>query len=517
MTIGPGSVVGGYRVERLLGTGGMGSVYLARHPQLPRWDAIKVLSAEYSSDREFRGRFEREANLAATLDHPNVVSVYNRGEEHGQLWIAMQYVEGIDAAQVMERDPGSMTVWRALHIVSEIGRGLDHAHRRGMLHRDVKPANFLLSAVDGAEERVLLTDFGVAKSTDDTNELTQAGSFVATIAYASPEQLAGRAVDHRADIYGLACSFFKLATGRNPYPGTQPAVVMMGHLSEPPPRITEVDPGLPAAVDEVLAVALAKDPDERFGSCHELTAALKSALEYGVSGLSMSTVPRPTISPSPAVRQEPVVAPAGAKRGRRAVRWWLLGGVAATAVVAVAVTVGMQLTKAPSSATAGTGTTSSAALAAPKSIAEAKAQNPAFSGKYIVAMDISGNSGQSADLDFQLKPGAQSKFFEDLGFSYSPRFTRTGDEPSPRPVAPGSQAKYEALAPITSGYLLVVRSDTDAGNGGLINLPVAVGSTPATIIVLDDPAAVTAFREWSDRSERILLEKLVPILRRTVR
>ncbi|UGT39658.1 serine/threonine protein kinase [Nocardia yamanashiensis] len=514
MAIGPGSVVGGYRVERLLGTGGMGSVYLARHPQLPRWDAIKVLSAEYSSDREFRGRFEREANLAATLDHPNVVSVYNRGEEHGQLWIAMQYVEGVDAAQVMEREPGSMTVWRALHIVSEIGRGLDHAHRRGMLHRDIKPANFLLSAVDGGEERVLLTDFGVAKSTDDTNELTQAGSFVATIAYASPEQLAGRAVDHRADIYGLACSFFKLATGRNPYPGTQPAVVMMGHLSEPPPRITDIDPGLPAAVDEVLAVALAKDPDERFGSCHELTAALKSALEYGVSGLSMSTVPRPTISP-PVARPQPVAESADASRGH-AVRWWLLGGAAAT-VVAVAVTVGIQLTKAPSPATAGTGATSSAALAAPKSVAEAKAENPAFGGKYIVAIDISGQSGQSADLDFQLKPSSQSKFFEDLGFSYSPRFTRTGNEPSPRPVAPDSQAKYTAMAPITSGYVLVVRSDTDAGNGGLVNLPVAVGSTPATVIVLDDPAAVTAFREWSDRSERILLEKLVPILSRTVK
>lgn len=153
-------------------------------------DAIKVLSGELSSNHEFRGRFEREANLAAGLDHPNIVSVYNRGEEHGQLWIAMQYVDGTDASAELARDPHSMTPLRALRIVTEVGKGLDYAHRRGLLHRDVKPANFLLSTPeDDDEERVLLTDFGVAKSADDATELTQTGSFVATIAYAPPEQL----------------------------------------------------------------------------------------------------------------------------------------------------------------------------------------------------------------------------------------------------------------------------------------------------------------------------------------
>ncbi|WP_369690136.1 serine/threonine protein kinase [Nocardia inohanensis] len=509
--------MGGYRVERLLGTGGMGSVYLARHPQLPRWDALKVLSPELSNDSEFRGRFQREANLAATLDHPNVVSVYNRGEEHGQLWIAMQYVEGVDAAQIMECDAGAMSVWRALHIVTEIGRGLDHAHRRGMLHRDIKPANFLLSSADSGEERVLLTDFGVAKSSEDTNELTQAGSFVATIAYASPEHLSGQPLDHRADIYSLACSFFKLATGRNPYPGSQPAVVMMGHLNEPPPLITEVDPGLPPAVDEVLAVGMAKNPEERFGTCHELTAALKSALEYGVSGLSMQTVPSSTIPPL-VTRPAAVTGPEqAASRPVHRARRWLLSGLAAAAGIVVALAIGNGMPGDSSSSTAGAGPSSPTAVSSPKSAAEAKIQNPAFGGKPIVVLDISGKSGSSAAVAVHLKPSAQSKFLEELGFSYNPSFLQRGKEPTPRPIPSDDQARYEALSAISAGYLLVVRSDSDSGNGGLVNLPSTVVASQATVIVLDDAAAVTAIRQWSDGSEKVLLEKLLPILRRSVK
>ncbi|MFD7841540.1 protein kinase [Nocardia sp. NPDC059764] len=502
MNIGPGVIVRGYRIERVLGSGGMGTVYLARHPELPRWDALKVLSPQYSRDPEYRARFEREANLAAALDHPNIVSIYNRGEDNGQLWIAMQYVNGIDAAEAAEHDPQSMTPWRALHIVTEVGRGLDHAHRRGLLHRDVKPANFLLSTGDNGEERVLLTDFGVAKSTEDTNELTQAGGFVATIAYASPEQLSGNRLDHRADIYSLACSFFRLLTGQNPYPGTQPAVVMMGHLSEAPPRITAVDPTIPAAVDEVIAAAMAKNPAERFDTCHEFTAALKSALEYGVSGLSMQTVPhnRPTdttmsLSPAPSTPAKPA-----AKR-----RALLITAVGAT-VVALGAGVGIWATQ-----------QGSAGSAAHNAMADARSQNPAFYGKSMAVVDISGTSGSAADMDIQLKPGPQAKFFEDLGFSYNPNFLRKGDEPNPRPIAPGSDAKYNALTPLTTGFVLAVRSDTDSGGGGLVNLPSPLAATKASVIVLDDPIAVAAIRQWSDNSEQILIDKLVPILAKGVR
>ncbi|MGW4529493.1 serine/threonine-protein kinase [Nocardia sp. NPDC004340] len=502
MNIGPGTIVRGYRIERVLGSGGMGTVFLARHPELPRWDALKVLSPQYSRDPEYRARFEREANLAAALDHPNIVSIYNRGEDNGQLWIAMQYINGIDAAVAAERNPQSMTPWRALHIVTEVGRGLDHAHRRGLLHRDVKPANFLLSAADNGEERVLLTDFGVAKSTEDTNELTQAGGFVATIAYASPEQLSGHRLDHRADIYSLACSFYRLLTGQNPYPGTQPAVVMMGHLSEPPPRVTAVDPTLPPAVDEVIAAAMAKEPTERFDTCHEFTAALKSALEYGVSGLSMQTVPhnRPSSASAPK-SPDPTDGPKSVARRRT----WLIGGVGAT-VVALAAGVGVWATQHDFTASA-----------ARSALEEARSQNPAFYGKNLVVMDISGTSGSKAEMDVQLKPGPQSKFLEDLGFNYNPNFLKKGDEPNPRPIAPGSDSQSSALTPLTTGYLLVVRSDTDSGGGGLVNLPSAVAATKASVIVLDDPIAVAAVRQWSDNSEQILIEKLVPILRKSVR
>ncbi|MEU0540300.1 serine/threonine-protein kinase [Nocardia sp. NPDC005978] len=525
MSIGPGSLVGGYRIERVIGAGGMGTVYLAKHPELPRRDAIKVLSAQYSTDPEYRARFEREANLAAALDHPNIVSIYNRGEDYGQLWIAMQYVNGIDASDAAKAAPQSMSPWRVLHIVTEVGRGLDHAHRRGMLHRDIKPANFLLSTGDGGEERVLLTDFGVAKSTEDTNELTQAGSFVATIAYASPEQLSGQRVDHRADIYSLACSFFRLVTGQNPYPGTQPAMVMMGHLYEPIPRITDLDSSLPPAVDEVLAVAMAKNPADRFDTCHEFTSALKSALEYGVSGLDLQTLPvgrthSSSVLPDPRTKTgtqlpaagSPSTSPSKSSTGKRP---WLIGAAAAT-VIAVAAGIGIWATQGDSTSPPAPAPTTTVA-AAPKTLPDAKGQNPVFAGKSIVIVDVSGKSGYNATVDIQLSPGPQAQFLEALGFVYNPNYLRRGDEPNPRPIEGGSTAHYKAMEQVTSGYVLAVRSDSDAGGGGLVNLPSGISSTTASVLVLDDPAAVAAMRQWSDGSEQMLLEKLVPILRKNVK
>ncbi|MGV9409156.1 serine/threonine-protein kinase [Nocardia sp. NPDC003693] len=524
MSIGPGSLVGGYRIERVLGAGGMGTVYLAKHPELPRRDAIKVLSAQYSTDPEYRARFEREANLAAALDHPNIVSIYNRGEDYGQLWIAMQYVNGIDASDAAKAAPQSMSPWRVLHIVTEVGRGLDHAHRRGMLHRDIKPANFLLSTGDGGEERVLLTDFGVAKSTEDTNELTQAGSFVATIAYASPEQLSGDRVDHRADIYSLACSFFRLVSGQNPYPGTQPAMVMMGHLYEPIPSLIAIDSSLPPAVDEVLAVAMAKNPADRFDTCHEFTNALKSALEYGVSGLNLQTLPVGQTHSSPMLpdpRTKSGTHPPGADANSSSTsssgkRPWVIGAAAAT-VIAVAAGIGIWTTQGDSPSSSTTTTTTTTVVAAPKSLPDAKEQNPAFAGKSIVIVDISGKSGYNATVDIQLSPGPQAQFLEALGFVYNPNFLRRGDEPNPRPIEGGSMAHYKAMEQVTSGYVLTVRSDSDAGGGGLVNLPSGISSTPASVVVLDDPAAVAAMRQWSDGSEQLLLDKLVPILRKNVK
>ncbi|WP_306360687.1 serine/threonine-protein kinase [Nocardia sp. CC227C] len=288
-----GDVFAGYVIERQLGRGGMGSVYLAKHPRLPRLTALKLLNREMVFDKEVRARFEREADLVAQLDHPNIVTVYDRGMDDEQLWISMQYIDGVDAANV---DARTLPPERAVQIVAETADALDYAHRNGVLHRDVKPANILLArATGGKGERVYLTDFGIARLRDDTGHLTQTGTFTATLAYASPEQLTGSALDGRSDQYSLACSLFWLLTGTGPFAATNPAAVIQGHLQNPPPPLSTARPGLPPALDMVLHKAMAKRADERFDSCAEFAAAARRALASpsasGVPLASSNTAP----------------------------------------------------------------------------------------------------------------------------------------------------------------------------------------------------------------------------------
>ncbi|MGH3958671.1 serine/threonine-protein kinase PknH/PknJ [Mycobacterium sp.] len=300
-----GAMVAGYRIEGIIGAGGMGTVYLAQNPELPRRDALKVLSAELSCNEEFRARFIREADVAAGLQHPNIVSIYSRGEtEDGQLWIAMQFVNGTDADEALR--VGTMSPVRAMHILGEVAQALDYAHDHKVVHRDVKPANFLLSS--DAPEHVLLGDFGIARGLDDVG-LTMTGSIIATMAYAAPEVLAGLPFDGRADLYSLGCSLFRLLTGKTPFAragANGPAAVMMAHLHQPPPRVTDLVPGLPAALDAVIAAALAKNPAERFQSAGEFgwaaTAALyhqaaSDALLQALPGAEVSSYPGPEIRP----------------------------------------------------------------------------------------------------------------------------------------------------------------------------------------------------------------------------
>jgi ABC-type Fe3+-hydroxamate transport system substrate-binding protein len=296
-----GSNIGGYIVEEILGSGGMGTVYRARHPVLPRSDALKVLSAELSRDEHFRARFEREAELAATLDHPNIVTVYNRGEADGQLWIAMQYVAGSDAER--ELVAGRMTGQRAVHITGEVAKALDFAHRRNLLHRDVKPANFLLSTDD---ERIFLADFGIARALDDAVHLTQTGTVMATIAYAAPETLAGEPADHRADVYSLGCSLFRMLTGTSPFSGSGGmAAVAAAHLMAPPPRPTDVVPTLPTEIDHVIARAMAKEPVHRYQSAGDLARAAAAALDETTSEVRVTPAPAPGPRPPWGPEQSP--------------------------------------------------------------------------------------------------------------------------------------------------------------------------------------------------------------------
>ncbi|WP_431236070.1 serine/threonine-protein kinase (plasmid) [Mycolicibacterium psychrotolerans] len=298
MALDAGAVIGGYRIQQVLGAGGMGTVYLAADPVLPRSIALKVLSAELSRDEQFRHRFIREADLAATLDHPNIVTVYSRGESDGQLWIAMQYVAGSDAQKELEE--GRMTAARAVYLVGEVAKALDYAHGRHLVHRDVKPANFLLSA-DG--QRVFLADFGIARALDEAVGLTQTGAVMTTVAYAAPEALAGEPVDGRADIYALGCSLYRLLTGRMPFGGAMSAVIA-AHLYAPPPRPSEQLAGLPPAMDAVIARAMAKNPAERFHSAQELARAAAAALDMGPTAPVVVPPPRvgewtPSSGPSP--------------------------------------------------------------------------------------------------------------------------------------------------------------------------------------------------------------------------
>ncbi|WP_234391201.1 serine/threonine protein kinase [Nocardia suismassiliense] len=260
-----------YLIEGVLGRGGMGTVYLAQHPRLPRRVALKLLNREVSADPELRRRFEQEANVVARLDHPGIVGIHDRGTHDGHLWIAMQYIHGSDAARLTPRE---VPIDRALRIVAETGAALDYAHSRGVLHRDIKPANILLAAPDtGRAERAVLTDFGIARLLDSNTQLTSSGTFHATLAYASPEQLSGEKVDHRSDQYSLACTLFTLLAGHPPFAATNPGQVVAGHISKPVPRLSAARPDAPPMLDEVIFRAMAKRPEERFGSCREFTSA----------------------------------------------------------------------------------------------------------------------------------------------------------------------------------------------------------------------------------------------------
>src|SRR6202045_452491 len=274
MPLADGQCFAEYTILRLLGSGGMGEIYLAHHPRLPRNDALKVLPTTFTEDYEYRERFNREADIAATLWHPHIVGVHDRGEFNGQLWISMDYVEGTDAANLLEEQyPNGMPPDEVLRIVTAVAEALDYAHSRQLLHRDVKPANILMSHPDAADERVLLADFGIARWVDHASGLTGTNMTVGTVAYAAPEQLKGEDIDGRADQYALAATAFQLLTGTPPFQHSNPAVVISQHLTADPPNIGTRRPEL-SGLGPVFDKALAKSPDDRYNRCIDFARAL---------------------------------------------------------------------------------------------------------------------------------------------------------------------------------------------------------------------------------------------------
>ena len=277
--------IAGYRVIRQLGAGGMGQVFLVQHPRLPRQDALKLLDAGVSRNDEFKARFQREADLLAQLSHSNIVTLHDRGEFEGRLWITMEYVDGTDASELLKAG-GPLDADLALSLVAAAGAALDYAWRKQRItHRDVKPANILvgIDETHGASliESVKLADFGIAKAAGESTSLTSTGMTIGTMQYISPEAIEGEVVDNRSDIYSLGCTAFHLLTGQPPFTGATIASTMSAHLTKPVPSISTANEHLPQRTDAVFERVLTKNPDDRYQSCAEFVTALQEAVGGG--------------------------------------------------------------------------------------------------------------------------------------------------------------------------------------------------------------------------------------------
>jgi predicted Ser/Thr protein kinase len=321
----PGDIFGGYVIESLLARGGMGAVYVATHERLGRRAALKLIAPEFANDEAFRVRFLRESELAAALDHPNVIPIYDAGEVDGVLYLAMRYVRGASLQTVL-RERGSLPPVETVRLAEQVGGALDAAHGAGLVHRDVKPANILLAEPNA---HAYLCDFGLAKRASSQG-VTQAGSFLGTVDFSSPEQIEGLQLDGRADLYSLGCVVFNCLTGQPPYVRDSDMAVLHAHLHAPPPAVTAVRPELPKALDAVVATAMAKDPAERYPT----GAALAAALE----GRTVAADDRPT---------RVTVRPRRVER-----RWWTVATVLAVLAAAAAAVVVLVTRGSPDSGSA---------------------------------------------------------------------------------------------------------------------------------------------------------------------
>jgi serine/threonine protein kinase len=308
----PGSHLAGYRIEAELGAGGMGVVFRAHDERLRRPVALKIFAPARDADRATRQRFIAESRLAAAVDHPHIIPVYDAGEAGAVLFIAMRLVRGGDLRGRLQRE-GALAPTRAAGIVSQVASALDAAHGAGLVHRDVKPANILLAEPAGESDYVYLSDFGVSKHATRSTNLTRAGQFLGTPDYAAPEQGRSVTVNGRADQYALACVAYHLLTGAPPFERKESWAVIMAHQSESPPPVRRRRPELPEAVDRVLARALAKAPDQRYGSCREFASALRGALGLAPGPAEQATDLASADRPGNRTRQTIQVSSARAK------------------------------------------------------------------------------------------------------------------------------------------------------------------------------------------------------------
>ncbi|MGW7457510.1 serine/threonine-protein kinase [Streptomyces sp. NPDC054797] len=273
-----GKQIAGYLVESEIGRGGMAVVYRARDLRLDRTVALKLLAPELARNDTFRKRFAHESKVAAAIDHPHIVPVFEAGETDGLLYIAMRYVAGQDLRAMLDRT-GPLPVDTAARIAGQVASALDAAHDHGLVHRDVKPGNILVAEGTDVDhpEHVYLTDFGLTKKSLSLTGFTSVGEFVGTLDYVAPEQISGKPVDGRCDVYSLGCVVYETLAGGPPFERDDDMALLWAHQYAVPPPLTSRREGLPAAVDDVLAKALAKSPEDRWSTCLEFTGALRRA------------------------------------------------------------------------------------------------------------------------------------------------------------------------------------------------------------------------------------------------
>jgi hypothetical protein len=316
-----GDVLAGHRLDAVIGRGGMGVVYLAHHLALDRAAAIKVIAAEHAANRDFRARFTRESRMVAAIDHPHVVAVQDAGEDDGVLYIAMSLVEGMDLGDLIAAY-GRLAPPLAARLVAQVASALDAAHRRGLVHRDVKPANILVGARGGAHH-VYLTDFGLATDLGGGSAATAADTVIGTLDYLAPEQIESSSeVDPRADVYALGCVLFHALTGAIPFPRPSTPQKLWAHINAEPPSALEVDPTIPVTYQAIVRRAMQKERDARFSSAAEMEAALKASIAgepqvtngHAPAPVTPAAVTPTAVTPAPA---RPLTARALCERFRR--------------------------------------------------------------------------------------------------------------------------------------------------------------------------------------------------------
>ncbi|CAL9352669.1 serine/threonine-protein kinase [Streptomyces sp. NPDC058947] len=277
-----GRQIAGYRIEQEIGRGGMAVVYRARDLRLERTVALKLLAPELARNDTFRRRFTHESRAAAAIDHPHIVPVFEAGETDGVLYIAMRYVPGSDLRHVLDRE-GPLPPPTAVRVAAQVASALDAAHEHGLVHRDVKPGNILVARGTDSDhpEHVYLTDFGLTKKSLSLTGFTTVGQFVGTLDYVAPEQISGKPVDARCDVYGFACVVYEVLTGHPPFQRDDDMALLWAHQYDDPPPLTASRPDIAPQADPVFAKALAKSPDDRYASCLEFVAALRAATTGG--------------------------------------------------------------------------------------------------------------------------------------------------------------------------------------------------------------------------------------------